>query len=165
MSSKTGTPFNPWPISIIAFFSVAILGCGTFVAFCSRHPADLISANYYEDEVRYQGQMERIHRAQQPDQTASVGLDAAGKQITVALPMHPSAAKPEGKIQLYRPSAANLDRQLPLNVNATGTQVIDAASLAPGLWKVRVRWSVGDRDYFIDQKILIPPGQAIDQKH
>ena len=41
--------FDPWPVSIVAFFSLAILGCGTFIAFCSRHPADLISPNYYGD--------------------------------------------------------------------------------------------------------------------
>jgi hypothetical protein len=53
-----------WPISIICFFTVAIIGCVSFVAFCSRHPADLISPNYYEDEVKYQGQIDRLQHTQ-----------------------------------------------------------------------------------------------------
>ena len=57
MNTSETTPasgWNPWPAAIIAFFTLAVLGCGAFVAFCARHPADLISANYYEEEVRFQ---------------------------------------------------------------------------------------------------------------
>lgn len=148
--------FNLWPISIIAFFSVAILGCGTFIAFCSRHPADLISPNYYEEEVRYQGQIERLQHTQQRATRASVSYNAATKHITISLPPEHSSLRPAGHIQLYRPSAVNLDRQVNLETDPGGTQSIDAANLVPGLWKVRVSWTVADRDYFIDQKVVIP---------
>lgn len=148
--------FNAWPISIMAFFSVAILGCGTFIAFCSRHPADLISPNYYEEEVRYQGQIDRLQQTQQRSSQAAVVFNAATKRITVSLPAEHSRARPSGQIQLYRPSAVNLDRHLKLETDPAGVQSIDAATLMPGLWKVRVSWTVADRDFFIDQKIIIP---------
>ena len=35
-------------------------------------------------------------------------------------------------------------------------QSLDASALKPGLWKIRVSWTVGQQDYFIDQKIVIP---------
>lgn len=155
MQTKTTTSFNLWPISITTFFSAAILGCGAFIAFCSRHPADLISPNYYEEEVRYQGQIDRLQHTQERAQLASVAYEVANKRITISLPVGTAQAKAAGKIQLYRPSAANLDRQIELAPNPDGVQVIDAAALVPGLWKVRVSWTVGDRDYFMDQKIII----------
>ena len=154
--STSASRLNLWPISIVAFFSIAILGCGTFIAFCSRHPADLISPNYYEEEVRYQGQIERLRHTQQRATLASVTYKPAGKLITISLPPEHSRTKPSGQIQLYRPSAVNLDRQLKLELNPAGIQSIDAASLLPGLWKVRVSWTVENRDYFIDQKVVIP---------
>ena len=153
---RTNSNFNLWPISIIAFFSVAILGCATFITFCSRHPADLISPNYYEEEVRYQGQIDRLQHTQERAALASVTYNPAGKQITISLPPEHSRAKPSGRIQLYRPSAVNLDRQLKLDTTPEGIQSIDAATLLPGLWKVRVSWTLANRDYFIDQRIVIP---------
>jgi nitrogen fixation protein FixH len=148
--------WNPWPISIIAFFSVAILGCGTFVAFCSRHPADLISPNYYEDEVRYQAQIDRVKLTAQQAPEASVSYDTATKQVKLSLGSAPPGTKTSGTIVLFRPSAQNLDRQLELNVNAQGEQILDGASLLPGLWRVRVSWAIADHQYFMDQQIVVP---------
>ena len=156
LDTHTSPRFNLWPISIITFFTVAIIGCGTFIAFCSCHPADLISQNYYEDEVRYQGQINRLQNTQERAPLVSVAYDMASKRITISVPMDPTRPQPAGRIQLYRPSAVNLDRQLKLELNPGGTQAIDAANLLPGLWKVRVSWNLDERDYFIDQKIVIP---------
>ena len=147
---------NLWPISIISFFTVAILGCVTFVGFCSRYPADLISPNYYEDEVRYQGQIDRLQHTQERAPSACVAYDSAGKRIIVSLPNEMALARPAGRIHLYRPSAMNLDRTLKLELDAKGLQTIDAASLLPGLWKVRVSWTFDNREFLIDQKIVVP---------
>jgi nitrogen fixation protein FixH len=156
METKTGTSFNPWPISIITFFAVAIAGCVTFVTFCARHPADLISAHYYEDEVQYQGQMQRLHNAQEGGQRASVTYDSPSRQIRISVPKDQFESRPSGKVELYRPSSLHLDRQFKLDLNPLGTQTIAADTLLPGLWKVRVTWAVGEHDYFIDQPIVIP---------
>jgi len=156
MQTKTSNSLNLWPVSIITFFTVAVIGCGTFIAFCSRHPADLISPNYYEEEVRYQGQIERLQHTQEQAPLASVAYDVVGRLIRISLPMDSSRAKLVGKIQLYRPSAMSLDRQLKLELNPGGSQAIDAADLAPGLWKVRVSWTLDDKNYLIDQKLVIP---------
>ncbi|HTL57231.1 MAG TPA: FixH family protein [Candidatus Limnocylindrales bacterium] len=155
MHATSASPWNPWPISIVAFFFVAIIGCCTFVAFCSRHPADLVAADYYEQEVRYQGQIDRLRHAQQNARTATVRYDEASRLICVSLSPNLSAAKAKGSIQLYRPSATNLDRQFKLAPDDKGVQTIDAGSLLPGLWKVRVSWIVDDKEFFMDQKIVI----------
>lgn len=138
----------------MVFFFVAIIGCGTFVTFCTRHPADLVAADYYEQEVRYQGQIDRLQHAQQNAQTATVTYDEASKIICVSLAAN-SQGKPAGSIQLYRPSATDLDRQFKLAPDEKGVQTIDARSLLPGLWKVRVSWTTGKKEFFLDQKIVI----------
>ena len=155
-TSRTLPRWNPWPISIIAFFTIAILGCGTFIAFCSRYPADLISPNYYEEEVGYQAQIDRLKFTQQQAPQASVSYDAVRKQILLSLGSQKPGTKTSGRILLYRPSAQNLDRQLELAPNAHGVQFLDAASLAPGLWKVQVSWTANEGQYFMDQQIVLP---------
>jgi hypothetical protein len=151
---QTRQSWNPWPTSIIAFFTVAIIGCGTFIAFCSRHPADLVAADYYEQEIRYQGQIDRLQHATQAAHAATVTYHAKTRLISIALPNY-SHRKPSGSIQLYRPSTTNLDRQLKLEPDEQGVQTIDASSLLPGLWKVRVSWTADQKGYYLDQTIVV----------
>lgn len=154
-SPPVRSSFNPWPVSIIGFFTLAIIGCASFIVFCSRHPADLVANDYYEQEVRYQGQIDRLQHASARAQAAKIAYDPATKQISISLPSTSGQSRPEGSIQLYRPSAVNLDRQLKLEANASGVQTLDASHLLPGLWRVRVSWTVDRQDYFIDQRIVI----------
>ena len=153
---KTSPRVNLWPISIISFFAVAILGCITFVTFCSRHPADLISPDYYEDEVKYQVHIDRIQQTQKRAPSASVSYDTAGRNIIVSMPAEMAAANPSGQIQLYRPSALNQDQIVKLELDARGRQTIHAAGLLPGLWKIRVSWTVAERQFLIDQRLVVP---------
>lgn len=145
--------WNPWPVSILTFFSVAIVGCAGFVIFCARHPSDLVAPDYYEQEVRYQRQIERLQNARQYAQQAAVSYDVARNQIRICLPA--ARANATGTIHLYRPSAAGLDRQVRLALDPEGTQTIDAAALAPGLWKVRVSWSEESREFYLDRSITV----------
>ena len=148
--------FSLWPISIISFFTIAIVGCVTFVAFCSRHPADLISPNYYEAEVKYQKQIDRVQQTLERAPSASVHYDGKTRSITLSVPAEMAATHPTGRINLYRPSALDQDRSFDLELTAKGEQTIDAAKLLPGLWKVRVSWSVAEHQFFIDQQVVIP---------
>ena len=143
-----------WPYGIILTFAIFISGTAALIIIACTHQTDLIAANYYEQEIRYQGQLDRIGRARQLDQQASVTYNAGQRQITVSLP--PGHARDAtGSIHLYRPSAAGLDQRVKLELNAHGAQTIDATPLRAGLWKVKVLWSVGSEEYFIDEKVNV----------
>jgi nitrogen fixation protein FixH len=147
--------FNPWPVSIIAFFAVAICAAVTFVIFCRRNSVDLVAADYYEQELRYQDKMDSTQRAASLQAPAKVGYDELAQRITVSLPSGHLGDNVKGWIELYRPSAAGLDQKLPLHVDATGDQVIDASKLADGLWRIRISWNNDGADYYHDQKLVV----------
>lgn len=150
-ASTHAAGWNIWPVSIISFFALALLGFGAFIWFCTRHPADLVAADYYEQELRYQGQIDRLQNTQ-AGAAVTVSFDAANRRIVISAP---GAANATGRVQLYRPSAANLDRQFEFEPDAKGVQRIETAGLLPGLWKVRVSWTAGGRDYYVDQKVVV----------
>ena len=154
-SARSRASFNPWPVSIIAFFTVAILGCASFVVFCSRHPADLVTADYYEQEIRYQSRIDDVQRARQRALATKVTYDFKTHLISITLPRLDAKSRAVGKVQLYRPSSVKLDREVPLEPRADGVQTIDARDLLPGLWKVRVSWTVDHQDYYVDQKLVV----------
>jgi nitrogen fixation protein FixH len=144
---------NLWPLGIILTFVVFISGTVGLVVMACTHGTDLVSANYYDQEIKYQSRIDSETRAQELG--ARAAYDAAARHIVVSLPSLSAAKNVTGQIQLYRPSAAGLDKQFKLEPGANGTQTLDATGLQPGLWKIRVSWNIEGRDYFIDQKIVI----------
>lgn len=144
-----------WPISIIVFFAVAISGCIAFVTFCVMHPTELVASDYYEREVRYQGQLDKLERAQSAPVAAVVSYDAARKAITIQLPPDQVPKFTTGTVHLYRPSAAQMDRHVELKPSSNGEQVIPAGELASGLWQVRVDWEAGGQGYYLDRKLRL----------
>ncbi|MBI5775004.1 MAG: FixH family protein [Verrucomicrobia bacterium] len=147
---------NPWPYAITAWFVVFISGIVAWVAFAMRQSSELVRSDYYEHEIRYQQQIERLGRTQPVAAQATAAYDPVQQRITVTVP-DGHAARATGVIHFYRPSDAKLDRRLPLNVDTAGTQTMDAKALRPGLWKVRVQWKVGGEEFFFDRPILIAP--------
>lgn len=150
---------NPWPIVITCFFILFFSGLVSFIVFASTQHVDLVRADYYEEELRYQQQLERLNRTAQIGAQVGVTYDSANHQITVQLPSahaHPSA----GQVHLYRPSDARLDQAWPLILDPEGRQHLDATQLTHGLWKVRVEWTVAGQEYYADRALVIGPGHS-----
>ncbi len=152
--------WDPWPVSIIAFFTVAILGCVGFIAFCSMHGTELVAKDYYEREIRFQSEMERVRRTQTLDAGASVDYDATANCIVVSIP--PSHAKDltAARLSLSRPSSASLDMQMKFEPDALGCQRVSAADLATGPWRVKVTWTARNQEYQLDRPIVVGPAPA-----
>jgi hypothetical protein len=147
-------PRNFWPTGIIVILSVFFCGTiGLLVLACSQK-TDLVSADYYEQEIKFQHHMDSLTRAQSLG--ASVVYDSAARRIRISLPGEQAGRAVAGYIQLYRPSASALDRRVSLEPDSRGVQLLDAAALSPGLWKVRVSWKLERQDYFVDQMVVVP---------
>jgi hypothetical protein len=149
------TTRNLWPLGIVVTLAVFVTGTvGLIVMACSQR-VDLVSPDYYERELRFQGQIDRVERTHHAASQASIAYDAAGKCLTVLLPADQAGREVSGRIELYRPSAAGLDRAVKLDPDAKGTQRLDASSLEPGLWRVRVSWTSEKQNYYLEQKVVV----------
>lgn len=165
------SPRNLWPWAIILTFVLFISGTIGLVVMASTQREDLVSDNYYEQELKFQSQIDRARNANQLSAPATVTYDSSHRAICVSLPasnfnrdlnldrnLNPSLTLSTitGLIQLYRPSEAALDRNLKLQLDDNGCQFVDASNLRPGLWKIRVTWAVDNQEYFTDQQLVIP---------
>jgi len=145
--------FNPWPIGIVVFFVLLACGLATVVGISVTHRETMVNPNYYEQELKFQNQIDSAARAKKAG--ARVQLNAPAGQFLVMVPAQQLTAKLSGTIEFYRPSAAELDREYPLAPGADGTQPVDVSKFAAGPWEVRVKWSAGGQDYFLEQKITL----------
>ena len=148
---------NLWPLAIIAAFVIFIAGTLGLVALACSQKTELVSPDYYEQELKFQARLERLRNAARLGPDAGVKYDPTKHLIVISLPSGQVGQLSKGRIQLYRPSAAGLDRQLELKPGPDGVQRLDIAGLRRGVWKLRVLWTAGTEDYLIDQDLLLAP--------
>lgn len=145
---------NPWPIAIVVYFLVFGGFLVGFAVWAMRQREELVSADYYEREVRYQQQLDSMNRSQPLAMEPVVTFSPAEQQIVITLPAA-QAQGAIGNVQLYRPSDPRLDRNVPLALDAAGVQRLDAKELLGGLWKVRLKWTVKGQDYYLDRSVRV----------
>lgn len=146
---------NPWPWAIIATFVLFLSGTLTLVVVACSHHLDLVSPDYYEQEIRFQNHLNRVRNTSELKRAVAIRLDPATRRLLIALPTEQTGKVTTGQVHLYRPSSAGLDQKIALNTNPSGEQSLDASHLLPGHWKVRVTWTCDGRDYFTEQSIML----------
>jgi len=145
--------FNPWPYGIVAAFVIFIAGMATAVVIACTHGDSLVTRDYYEQELNFQGRIDSAQRARAAG--ASLALNSASGKLIFQLPAGQLPQLPVGTIEWYRPSASELDHTLELQPDDKGTQTMDVSKLATGAWTVRVKWNAGGQDYFLERKIKL----------
>lgn len=146
---------NWWPAGIVATFIMFVGGTAGLVVLSARNSVDLVRPDYYEQELRFQEQINGRSQAMALSEPVRVAYDAGQRRLTLTLPVAHAAAHATGEIQLYRPSSAGMDRHVALQLDSQGRQTLDAAALSDGLWRVRLSWRVGDEHFACEEKVII----------
>jgi nitrogen fixation protein FixH len=146
---------NPWPYAIIGWFLLFGSGMAAWVVVAVRNDPELVRADYYEQEIAYQKQIDRLNRTAAVRGEVSVLYESMHQRIALHLPAGHLGDKSVGTIHFYRPSNAKLDFELPLALDSTGAQRIPTDKLQGGLWKVRVQWTSSGQEFFHDQSVVL----------
>jgi len=142
-------------MGIVTAFAVFIAATATLILLSTSQRDDLVATDYYARELRYQDQIESAARTRHRPPQVRVTHDAARQQIDLTLPPQHASQRPAGLIQLTG-GGGGPDREIPLDLDLAGHQRLDAHALGPGLWRVRVRWTVDGDDYAVDERMSSP---------
>ena len=110
---------------------------------------ELVTENYYEAEINYQDRIDEESSALRLDRTV-ITYNSLDKNLLLDLPNGTN-----GKIQLFRPSDSNLDREFLVNVIDSNRTSVSLLELQPGYWKVQLSWAEGGKNYYEEKKITI----------
>ena len=144
---------NLWPFGIIAAFGLFFIGMASVVVIASTHREHLVNPNYYEQELKFQGQIDATARARKAG--ANLLYDSAAGRVVFSLPAAQITQNFSGTMTLYRANAPELDREFLLQPRADGTQTFDVSKLAPGPWHFRAAWVADGNNYFLEEKIIV----------
>jgi len=134
-------------ILTLAAFAVLML---SMVAICVKQDdIHLVTQNYYEEEIKYQDQIDKMINASQLDYEV-LSFDGQLKIIDLHLP-----AGAKGTLHLFRPSDARLDKKIDFDITDTDVNSIDVKTLKPGYWRVKLSWTENGKAYYHEKKINI----------
>lgn len=144
-----------WPYAIIAVFVLFAGYIGYLVQQAARTSVDLVSPDYYRQELAYQQRMESVARTAALPAPVQLRYEAATQLLTVQLPARMSGQRIQGQIHFFRPSNQGLDFILPLQPTAELQQRLSTARMLPGLWRVCLDFTADNHNYFVEEKIIL----------
>lgn len=111
---------------------------------------DLVTDEYYQEELVYQESIEAIENARSLGE--KIGVRQTGSGFSLQFPTDWDLSSINGVIVMYRPSNKNLDFQIPISlVNAR--MDIPARRLAEGKWNLTIRWEMGGETYLQKEQL------------
>ncbi len=158
-SPSAATRRSYWPAAVflsLALFTLLFITFGIIATL--RQKNYLASDHYFVEGQDYQQIIDARQRTAALDPPLQVLYHDSPAILEVVLPEAHSGKKVRGRIEFYRPSGADLDRQFPLVPDASGRQVLPLGSLPQGAWKTRVRWVVDQELYLVDGNLFLEVG-------
>ncbi|HEY4650915.1 MAG TPA: FixH family protein [Pontibacter sp.] len=146
--------FTLWPYMIVLAMVLFMGYIAMFVYKAMNQDVDLVSKDYYQQEVQYQQQIDKVRRTQALGDVM-LNYNADQHAILLQLPATYAGKSLTGTITLFRPSDDTMDKQLPLQLGRDQSQLLETADLQSGLWKVRVDFSDGEATYYTEKTIQL----------
>ena len=134
-----------WIIVAFVLFTAFI---ATLVVICMRQEVSLVSQSYYQDELAYQDQIDRQRNTLELAHKPTVSLD--NRLLVLQFDQRSDIA--EGVLNIFCPSDAKMDRRFKLDAGRQ-MQQFDLAQLNPGMYRVKLRWTMHDQEYYHEEII------------
>jgi hypothetical protein len=133
-----------WRIALIyTTFALATIG---FMIFSFRQKVDLVSKQYYADELKYDAKMLAENNTMKLSEVLSVTNN--GDLLSIQFPNTPES----GAIHLYRPSESDLDKEIKI-AGGRAEQSFSIATLQTGLWIAKIKWKSDNTTFYAEQRI------------
>jgi len=145
--------FN-WGTGIFTFL-ILFIATLAFVLYKSRqYHNSLVMNNYYEEDLAYQKQYDKIKNYQSLDSKLSFNYLSAKKSLEIVFP-YDASSKVSGQVQLYRPSSDKDDFVVPIQIVRDSVMLINTTEMKSGRWLVKVNWTWKSKDIYTEEEILI----------
>ena len=142
--------FN-WGTGILIVIVLFILAVVIFFIWSSYLDINLVEDNYYEKELAYQERIDRIMNAESLGEKVKVTLSR--EILRIDFPKSISGKKIGGNIIFYRPSDPGRDFTVPLDINDSAYQIIDASRLDPGRYVIKIDWVADSVGYYFEEEV------------
>lgn len=133
---------------------IAFAGMIVYMAVQSMNTRyELVSNEYYKDELQYQQVIDGASRANQLSSKATVTQQ--NDELVIQLPAEMQQKTITGSLWFYNATDSKKDKKMALQVNDHGTQIIDRRLFLRGNYTVKLSWESNGETYYSEVPVTI----------
>ena len=144
---------NRWGIGIAIFYGSFVLAMIGFVFYSRGLNFDLVREDYYQGDLDYQQQKDKISNAKNLSKDLVISFDNEAKNVIFEFPQNMTSL--EGSIHFYRPNNKQMDFIIPIKKDNNNIQTVSVKGKEKGYWKVIVDWKGDGTAFYKKEEIFI----------
>lgn len=141
-----------WGTGIAIICTLFVLFFVVLVGWTFTEDVNLVADNYYEKEIAYQSEIDKIQNALDLPEQPTINI--VGEMIEIRFPIILESTDFSGNIHLYRPSDNKNDILVPISL-VEQKQFIPTAALIDGLWELKLEWKSNAVAYQQTKRLFI----------
>lgn len=142
-----------WGYKITILYAGFVLLITTMVVASVRQKVDLETDDYYDQELKFQGRIDRIRQTEALK--TPLTWEVQPGVLKLRFPAQFDGQPVSGSICFFRPSDKALDTNMLLPATSTGAQCISTQRLKKGVYKIQLSWHAANTDYYNEGIIQI----------
>jgi hypothetical protein len=143
-----------WGTKIAILYGGFVLLIVFMVIMSVNQKVDLVSENYYDQEVAYQGRINEMNNANTLSEKVTTAFINNGIEIT--FPEEMKGKIVTGNVLFFRPSDKTKDFTLPVKLDDNAAQFVAGSNLQKGMYKLQIDWKADNKNYYSEQVVVIP---------
>ncbi len=140
--------FGKWIVVAFVLFTIFI---ATLVTVCVQQDINLVSKDYYKEELAHQHKMTLIKNTQSLESLPSISL--SGNVLIVSFADLDKIQK--GEVKLMRPSDSRLDRKFELDEDGKLVQQFPLGVWSKGLYRASMQWTMEGKEFYYEKLIVL----------
>lgn len=142
-----------WGNWIAIVYIVFVLFIGTMVYLTFGEKWDLVSEDYYEQEIKYQDKIDSRANANQKEVKPAIFI--AEKNLNITIPHNvDDASDINGTVEFFRPSDASKD--LSVDIVSESEVKVPLSLFSKGKYLAKISWTANGTKYYHEKTLIIP---------
>ncbi|MBK9477880.1 MAG: FixH family protein [Bacteroidetes bacterium] len=142
-----------WGKKIAILYIGFICMIGLLVYKSSAERVDLVSPDYYAQELKFQDKINQMNNMNLI--SGKLEYQAKNNIITINYPKSWQEFPATGEIKFYRPSNSKLDFSTSLKIDSTGVQQIQNAQFERGIYTMQIGFTQQGKKYYMEQQVFM----------
>jgi len=133
----------------ISFASLIIY----FVTRSMGEKIDLVSTDYYAQELKFQDKIESINRSN--SLTEPLTFELNDSEIIITYPGDLKGKPIVGNIIFFRPSDNIWDKTFKIKPGSDGMQIISTNGFTKGMYRIKIEYEVEGNKYYSEKQVVV----------
>lgn len=142
-----------WGYKILTFYIVFVIGIVFLVIKSIGQNQDLVITDYYEQELKFQDKIDKVHRANAL--SAPIYYEVQKDTLLIRFPGEMKDKLISADVVLY--CTADEGKDIKRSFKSNNAQILFAIPATnKGLHELKISWSVTDISYYYEHKLILP---------